>query len=253
MEPILKVHGVCKAFGGVVAADQIAFELQPGEIMGLIGPNGAGKTTLLNLISGIYACDSGEIVFDGRDVTGMPAYKRARAGLARTFQTPRFLQRSDIRDNMLLGTDLADQLGYWKSFTGKKGTSFEDELADLMQYVGFELDWEADISGVPYGQRKLMEIVRAMLTHPKVMLVDEPAAGLNRKEVERVVSLLNYAASRGIGVVLIEHAMDMVMNTCHNILVISFGKVIGYGTPLEVSANPQVIEAYLGKGRGLNA
>ena len=213
MEPILKVHGVCKAFGGVVAADQIAFELQPGEIMGLIGPNGAGKTTLLNLISGIYACDSGEIVFDGRDVTGMPAYKRARAGLARTFQTPRFLQRSDIRDNMLLGTDLADQLGYWKSFTGKKGTSFEDELADLMQ--------------------SRME--------------------LNRKEVERVVSLLNYAASRGIGVVLIEHAMDMVMNTCHNILVISFGKVIGYGTPLEVSANPQVIEAYLGKGRGLNA
>lgn len=250
MEPILRLDKVSKRFGGVVAANEVSFSVRPGEIMGLIGPNGAGKSTIMNLISGIYACDGGKIFFQEKEITSMPAQNRARLGIGRTFQTPRFLQRSTIRDNLLVGTDLGNGFGYLASFFGKKGVSFENELADLMQYAGFSFDWNDDISGIPFGQRKLLEIVRTMLAHPKVMLVDEPAAGLNRSEVDNVVKLLTVASKeRNIGVVLIEHAMDLVMSFCENIVVIDFGKVIASGTPEEVSANPQVIEAYLGRSR----
>lgn len=248
MEPLLKVEGVCKYFGGVVAAEDSRLTVYPSEVHGLIGPNGAGKTTLLNLISGIYSVDKGKIYFLGKDVTNVPSHDRARMGLGRTFQSPRFLQRSSIRENLLLGTDLADQLGYWHSFMGKKGSDFEGELKELMEVAGFTFNWDDEISALPYGQRKLLEIVRSMLAHPKVMLVDEPAAGLNSREIDNAMALLNLAAKeRKIGVVLIEHSMDMVMNICHEITVISFGKVIGEGTPEQVSSNEAVIEAYLGR------
>lgn len=171
-------------------------------------------------------------------------------GLGRTFQSPRFLQRSSISENLLLGTDLADQLGYWNSFIGKKGSDFESELNKLMTIAGFAIDWDDDITSLAYGQRKLLEIVRSMLAHPKVMLVDEPAAGLNNKEVDDAMALLNLAAKeRKIGVILIEHTMDMVMNICDKITVINFGKVIAEGTPEQVSSNEAVIEAYLGRDK----
>lgn len=247
METILRVENVNKAFGGVVTAKDVSFSLERGEIMGLIGPNGAGKTTMLNLISGIYKCDSGHIYIGDTDVTNMPSHNRPSLGLARTFQTPRFLQRSNIRDNLLLGTDLADGMKYFGSFVGKKGHPFEEDLEELMQLAGFSFNWDDDILSMPYGQRKRLEIVRALLTHPKVMLVDEPAAGLNSGELKQVVDLLQYAANRNVGVVLIEHRMDMVMNTCHNIVVLNFGVVIAHGKPEEISTNPKVIEAYLGR------
>lgn len=247
METILRLENVNKAFGGVVAANDVSFSLQRGEIMGLIGPNGAGKTTLLNLISGIYKCESGNIYIGDIDVTKMPSHNRPLLGLARTFQTPRFLQRSNIRDNMLLGTDLADKLKYFGSFTGRKGYPFEKELDKLMGLAGFTFDWDDDILSMPYGQRKILEIVRALLTHPKVMLVDEPAAGLNGGEIKHVIDLLEYAIARNVGIVLIEHRMDMVLNTCHNIVVLNFGVVIAHGKPNEISSNPEVIEAYLGR------
>jgi ABC-type branched-chain amino acid transport systems, ATPase component len=239
---------VCKRFGGVIAADDVSFSVLPGQVHGLIGPNGAGKSTMMNLISGIYAPDSGSIFFNDKDVTKLPPYSRARMGLGRTFQTPRFLTRSNIRDNLLLGTDLGDQLSYIKSFFGYKGYDFEKELEGLMSLTGFSLDWDDDITALPYGQRKLLEIVRSMLAHPKVMLVDEPAAGLNNKEIENAMALLNFAAKdRGIGVLLIEHSMDMIMNICQDIVVLSFGKIIATGKPEAISSNQNVIEAYLGR------
>lgn len=246
-KPILKADGISIAFGGVVAADNVSFELAPGEIKGLIGPNGAGKTTLLNLISGIYNTSSGSIHIDGVDVTKVPAYKRARMGLARTFQTPRFLHRSSIINNLLLGTDLADQMGYVNSFFGKKGSNFNDELEELMEIAGFTFDWNDSISTMPFGQQKILEIIRAMLEHPKIMLVDEPAAGLNDIELQRAMKLMELATERGCGIIVIEHRMDMVMNFCHNIIVLNFGKVIANGTPEEVQCNEAVIEAYLGR------
>jgi len=247
-EPILKLNGICKAFGGVVTAQDVNLELYPGEILGLIGPNGAGKTTILNLISGIYEVDDGEICFARKDVTRIKSHDRARMGLARTFQTPRFLQRSNIRDNMLLGTDLANHARFGKSFFQKEDKNFMKEVEELMELTSFTLDWNDDISSIPYGNRKQLEIVRALLTHPKVILVDEPAAGLNQKELERVVLLLHYASKeKNIGIILIEHAMDMVMNTCDRIIVLNFGRLIATGTPQEVSSNQAVIEAYLGR------
>ena len=248
MEPILKVDGASIRFGGVIAADKVSFELAPGEIKGLIGPNGAGKSTILNLISGIYDLDEGEIFFNGLNISKMPAYKRPRLGLGRTFQTPRFLQRATIRDNLLIGIDLADQMGYLKSFFGKKGYNFDEELKILMELAGFNVDWEDDISAIPFGQQKILEVVRAILSHPKAILIDEPAAGLNPNELEHSMALMDYAAKTlGAGIVVIEHRMDLIMNFCHDIVVLNFGKVIAQGSPEEISSNPVVIEAYLGK------
>ncbi|MEA4950262.1 MAG: ATP-binding cassette domain-containing protein, partial [Petrimonas sp.] len=213
----------------------------------LIGPNGAGKTTLLNLISGLYKCDKGDIYICGKNVTTTPPYKRARMGLARTFQQPRFMQRSSIRDNLLVGTDLANQIGYFRSFFGVKGADFESELEELLEIVGFKINWNDDILSLPYGQRKLLEIVRAMLAHPKIALIDEPAAGLNDIEIERVIKMIELMKKKEMAIVLIEHKMDMVMNICNNILVLNFGKVIAYGKPKEVALDPMVQEAYLGR------
>ena len=247
MEPILQVEHVDKAFGGVVAAHDVNFSIMPGQIMGLIGPNGAGKTTTLNLISGIYQCDKGSIHIAGKDVTNLPAHTRARLGLARTFQTPRFLQRSSIQENLMLGLDLADHMGFLNSFLGKKGSNFQQELDTLMKMAGFEVDWNADISSLTYGQRKMLEIVRALLTHPRIILVDEPAAGLNSKELERVLDMLQYASKKGIGIVVIEHQMDFVMNISDFITVLNFGRVLAQGALNVVSTDPEVIEAYLGR------
>ncbi len=248
MNPILRLDGISKHFGGVTAAEDVTFSVMPSEVHGLIGPNGAGKSTLMNLISGIYTPDSGSVFIDEVDVTRVPSYNRARMGLGRTFQTPRFLQRSSIRDNLLLGTDLGDQLGYIKSYLGFKGSDFQHELDELMELAGFTFQWDDDISALPYGQRKLLEIIRSMLAHPRIMLVDEPAAGLNNKEIENAMALLNLAAKqRGIGVLLIEHSMDMIMNICQHIVVLCFGKVIANGVPAEIASNQEVIEAYLGR------
>ena len=248
MNPILRLDGVSKRFGGVVAADDVTFSVMPGEVHGLIGPNGAGKSTMMNLISGIYTPDAGRIYLNEQDISSIPSHMRARMGIGRTFQTPRFLQRSNIRDNLLLGTDLGAQLGYMKSYFSKANQNFENNLNELMELARFTFNWEDDITALPYGKRKILEIVRSMLSNPKVMLVDEPAAGLNNKEIEHAMDLLNLAAKkRGIGVLLIEHSMDMIMNICESIVVINFGKVIASGTPAEISSNEEVIEAYLGR------
>lgn len=246
-DPIMTIEHINKNFGGVVAASDVSFEVLPGRIQGLIGPNGAGKTTLLNIISGIYIADSGTILFDGKDITKMPAHKRAHLGIARTFQQPRFLTRESIRNNLMLGTDLAEHSKYLKSFFSKSSTHFLPELEYYMSKVGFEIDLDKDISSLTYGQMKVLEIVRALLTHPKVMLVDEPAAGLISSEEEDVLRLLDVATKElGIAVILIEHSMDLIMRVCEHIVVLNFGKLIAAGTPSEISSDPAVIEAYLG-------
>jgi branched-chain amino acid transport system ATP-binding protein len=248
MKPILRLDKVSKRFGGVVAADNITFSVMPGEVHGLIGPNGAGKSTLMNLISGIYQADCGTIFLNEEVITKVPSYTRAQRGIGRTFQTPRFLQRSNIRENLLLGSDLGSQFGYLKSYFGKKNANFENEIKELMTMLNFNFDYEDDITALTYGQQKQLEIVRSILTNPKIMLVDEPAAGLNSKEIDDIMEIINFAAKkRGIGILLIEHSMDMIMNICENITVINFGKVIITGTPEEISSNEEVIEAYLGR------
>lgn len=248
MNPILRLNGISKNFGGVIAANNVTFSVFPNQIHGLIGPNGAGKSTLMNIISGIYTPDKGEIYFNEHDITKVPAYERTKLGIGRTFQTPRLLQRSSIRDNLMLGMDIANRFGYLQSYLGKKGFSFNSELDELLDVAKVSFSWDDDIGSLPYGKKKLLEIVRTMLSHPKVMLIDEPAAGLNQKEIENAMALLRLAAKdRNIGVLLIEHSMDMVMDICEKIIVINFGKEIMTGTPHEVAVNKEVIEAYLGR------
>ena len=197
MEKILKLNKVNKRFGGVVTALDVCMELEPGAIHGLIGPNGAGKTTLLNLISGIYEVDSGSITFMGRDITHMPSHERAHLGLGRTFQTPRFLERSNIEENLLVAADLGKRVPFWKSFISRKSLDFLDDLEHLTQLAGFSFCLEDEMDSLTFGQKKLLEIIRAILTHPKVILVDEPAAGLNNREIENAVKLGDGCAGDG--------------------------------------------------------
>lgn len=247
MKPILRLDNISKKFGGVVAADNVSFSVYPGKVYGLIGPNGAGKSTLMNIISGIYVADSGKIFFNEEEISNIPPYKRSRMGIGRTFQTPRFLQRSNIRDNLLIGTDVADNKNSFVSYFSKRNSHFEEELNEYLEIVKFGVDFDQGISSLTYGRQKLLEIIRSLLAHPKIMLVDEPAAGLNNKEIEYAMDLLNLAASRnGIGVLLIEHSMDMIMNICKEIVVLNFGKVIAYGAPVEIKNNEDVKTAYLG-------
>ena len=249
MEPILTLKNVNKNYGGIIGAKDVSFEVMPGKIHGLIGPNGAGKSTLMNVISGLIKADGGSVWLGKKNITRIPAYTRSRMGIGRTFQTPRFLNRASIDVNLRLGTDLANhRIGYFGSFFRRKNAGFETEFESYMENAGFKIDLNDDISSLTYGQLKYLEVVRAMLSHPKVMLVDEPAAGLNDKETEKVVTLLKKAAyKQGIGVILIEHAMDVVMGVCKDIVVLNFGKVIAKGTPEDISSNEDVITAYLGR------
>lgn len=212
-QAVLRLDNVSKNFGGVVAASDICIQLFRGGVFGLIGPNGAGKTTLLNLITGIYMADGGDIYLDGGKITRFATHRRAKMGIARTFQHPRLLNRCDIRTNIFMGVDLTDQV---------------DQLA--------------------YGQQKMLEIVRAILCEPVVLLLDEPAAGLNHKEMDYIVALIDKAVEKKIAVLLIEHAMDLVMSVCDRITVLNFGCQIATGTPKEIQMNEAVITAYLGGG-----
>ena len=236
---VLKLEHVSKNFGGVVAADDICIEINPGEIFGLIGPNGAGKTTILNIIMWIYDADKGNIYLGGTDITKLPTYKRARMGIARTFQHPRLLTRCDILTNIQMGIDLTKR-------TQKQNVD-ESELRELLEAANLQdVDLSLSVGQLSYGQQKLLEIVRAVLSHPYIMLVDEPAAGLNHREMDYIVALFNIAVKKGIAVLLIEHAMDLVMGICDRITVLNFGKQIMTGTPDEVQNNDEVIAAYLG-------
>jgi branched-chain amino acid transport system ATP-binding protein len=242
-DSVLTLHKVSKSFGGVVAAKDIDLDFYPGEILGLIGPNGAGKTTLVNLITGIYAVDSGRITFQGLDITKKPTYQRARLGIARTFQHPRLLSRCSLRDNILLGADLARK-------AGRDVSDANTGMAELLSLCNMaQANLDGMISQLPYGQQKLTEIIRAILSEPEVLLLDEPAAGLNAAEMEYVVNLMDVAVERGIAVLLIEHSMDLVMSVCDRLSVLNFGHQIASGTPAEIRENPAVITAYLGSAK----
>ena len=233
---------LCKRFGGVVAADEVSFNLSSARVHGLIGPNGSGKTTMLNLISGVTEMDAGKILLSGEDITKSPNYARARKGVARTFQHPRLLKRCDIQSNLYLGMDLADKKGH-------VALPQDASLKEILAAAGLKLDFDESITTLSYGQQKLFEIVRALLTRPKVLLLDEPAAGLNSKEMEQVDALIGLAVRSNAAVLLVEHSMDLIMNICHTITVLNFGRKIAEGVPAEIQSNDAVIEAYLGRGR----
>jgi len=254
LEAILKIKDLTKRFGGVVAVDDVSIVVKEEEIKGLIGPNGAGKTTLLNLISGVYQPTKGRIYFSGQDITEESASARAGLRIGRTFQQPQLFGEMTALENVALGQYARTRIGFLGGGLGP-GNNFRKNLQALrqssmerMELVGLQNVSDVQCGGLPYGQKKILEIARAMGCRPRLLLLDEPAAGLNYSEVDQVNQLILKIHSMGISVLLIEHNMRLVMKVCHNLTVLDFGRVIAQGTPDEIRPNERVQEAYLGKG-----
>jgi len=256
--PLLEVKNLSKAFGGLKAVSDVSFHVDEGEIVGLIGPNGAGKTTVFNLITGIIPPDSGEVVFLGRQLAGLTPHEVAQAGIARTFQTIRLFKNMSVLDNVRasfhcrLNYGLAQGAFHGKRFVDSENGTYSQAMGLLAR---FGLDDKADMNAgnLPYGTQRRLEIARALALNPKVLLLDEPAAGMNPNELSSLLDLIRSLRTEfGLTVLLIEHQMGLVMNLCERIVVMDFGQVIARGLPHEIRQNPRVLEAYLGRGAAVS-
>lgn len=254
---ILDVHGVVKTFDGVCALDGVSFGVAKGCIKALIGPNGAGKTTLLNTINGILPPDRGHIQLMGKNVTGLSADRIAMLGVSRTFQLVRMftINNATVLDNVLLGAhrklnpSLLETI-FRKGKVNSQERESRKRALELLKFVGLDGVAQASPASLPFGKQRLVELARALLTEPQMLLLDEPASGLNDVEVEEFTRLLLSIRDKGITILLVEHNMRLVMNIADDIVVLDFGKKLAEGSPKEVCSNPAVIEAYLGSTQG---
>ncbi len=250
---LLRVESLCKYFGGVRAVDHVSFEVQPGEILALIGPNGAGKTTCFNVINGLLPATSGRVLLDGQDLSPLPPYHRARRGLARTFQNIQLFGGMSVLENVLAGGHLGQKAGVLTALLPLPGVRrtelrMKDQAREWLALVGLadKADWPAD--ALAYGEQRRLEIARALAQQPRLLLLDEPAAGLNPRETEDLMALLTTLRNDlGITLFIIEHDMNLVMGLSDRIVVLDQGRVIASGVPREIRTDPRVIEAYLGR------
>jgi branched-chain amino acid transport system ATP-binding protein len=249
--PLLAVDALTKTFGGVTAIDQVSFALASGKVHSIIGPNGAGKTTLLNLVSGVYVPSSGGVSLAGNDVTGLPMHTLAARGIARTFQNLQIFFHMSALENVMVGRHMHEQTGWFSAMlrlpslaAGER--SSREEAAELLRFVGLGAYVDTDADAMPYGALKRLEIARALGGKPKLLLLDEPAAGLNPTETHEIDVLIGRLAETGITVVLVEHNMQLVMGVSDHIVVLDYGRKLCEGTADAVRNDPRVIEAYLG-------
>jgi branched-chain amino acid transport system ATP-binding protein len=249
--PRLSVSGLTKRFGGLVAVDSVSFDVAREGVTAVIGPNGAGKTTLFNMIAGAFAPTGGHVRFEGAEITGLPPEQIAARGLVRTFQLVQLFQNLSVVENVKVGRHLHTRGGVVAAllrpgWARREERQVEESARDLLEFVGLGALADTPASVLPYGQQRLLEIARALAAEPKLLLLDEPAAGLDREETTRLSGVIRKIAERGATVLLIEHDMTLVMNTADTVVVLDFGRTIARGTPEAVRTNPAVIEAYLG-------
>jgi ABC-type branched-subunit amino acid transport system ATPase component len=258
---ILAVKGLAKYFGGLKAVDGVDMEVRRGEIQALIGPNGSGKTTILNMLSGLYVPTTGEILLDGKPVTGRKPHVITTHGMARTFQNIRLFGELTVLDNVLIGQHSRSRAGLVRSILQlasqqAEETALRQKALEALAFVGLWGKEFAEAKSLPYGQQRLLELARALVSDPKLLLLDEPAAGLNSAETEMLLDLLFQIRDRGITILLVEHDMSLVMNVSDHITVLNFGKKIAEGPAEIIEQNQEVIDAYLGtevgnaQGRG---
>ena len=246
MGPLLQVSRVTKRFGGLTAVSKLAFELRRGEILGVIGPNGAGKSTTFNIIAGTYAADEGEIRFDGKSIAGMPPHQIARRGVMRTFQHNRPFEGMSVLENVLVGAHTRFGRNLFSRSAAAEEREQRAQAERLVEFVGLGELRTANVDRLSFGQGRLLEIARALAGAPKLILFDEPAAGLTRAEAERIAAVIRGIAERGIAVLLIEHDMHFLLPLAHRVVVLNFGAKIAEGTPDEVRSHRAVLDAYLG-------
>ena len=249
---LLEITGLSKSFGGVQAVQELEYTVESGKIHSIIGPNGAGKTTLFNMVTGIFKPSSGEVHFDGRDVTGLPVHQLAALGISRSFQNLQVFFNMTVLENVMVGRHLHCRRGFLQSLLHTPAITHSDQEArlravELLEWVGLKAYLSDHADSLPYGALKRMEIARALACEPKLLLLDEPAAGLNSKETQEIDELIQQISDSGITVILVEHDMRLVMGVSDHILVMDHGQKLAEGTAKEVRENPDVVAAYLGR------
>jgi len=249
---LLAINNLTKNFGGVKALNRVSFAVEAGEILGLIGPNGAGKTTCFNLVNGLIPPNAGSIRLAGRELVGLPPYRRAALGLARTFQNIQLFGGMTVRENILTGQHLGQEVGRLEALlplakVKRAQVQARERSEALLRLVGLAGKGDGPAESLAYGEQRRLEIGRALAQGPQLLLLDEPAAGLNPRETEDLMALLEELRRLGLTLLVIEHDMTLVMGLCDRLVVLDHGEVIAAGPPREIRRDPQVIEAYLGR------